>query len=128
MEMKTIPPLFNLTSEHEVSVPRASRSSYFDIGQLDVDVVANLTATTKPQALVVAARKRVKSVRPIGVEAFTGEMGTGMGRSFGYPGLSPITPGFAVPQSAHAIASRRFSLQFTPTSPTFSNWSDFTGG
>lgn len=26
-------------------------------------------------------------------------------------------------QSAHTVASRRFSLQFTPTSPTFSNWS-----
>jgi ATP-binding cassette subfamily B (MDR/TAP) protein 1 len=37
--------------------------------------------------------------------------------------ISPTTPGVALPQSAHTVASRRFSLQFTPTSPTFSNFS-----
>jgi signal transduction histidine kinase len=36
---------------------------------------------------------------------------------------SPATPGVVLPQSAHTVASRRFSLQFTPMSPTFSNWS-----
>jgi hypothetical protein len=29
----------------------------------------------------------------------------------------------ALPQSAHTVASRGFGLRFTPTSPTFSNWS-----
>jgi ATP-binding cassette subfamily B (MDR/TAP) protein 1 len=36
---------------------------------------------------------------------------------------SPTTPGVTLPLSAHTVASRQFSLQFTPTSPTFSNWS-----
>jgi hypothetical protein len=82
-----------------------------------------------PALAVVASRdtKRLSRFIPIAAEAFTGTMGgDAMGRrpsSVQVLPYSPTTPGVALPQSAHTVASRKFNLEFTPTSPTFSSWS-----
>ena len=99
------------------------------LGNWMFDVVADLTA---PRPLAVAARdaRRVSRFAPLAADAGADELGAGAGAGTGRRpssvqvlSYSPPTPGLAVPPSAHTVASRRFSLQFTPTSPTFSSWS-----
>jgi hypothetical protein len=91
------------------------------------DIMADLTSTKPlvPASAVVAARDSKRLV-PIAAEAFTGTLGDGMGRRPSRVQVlpySPTTPGVTVPRSAHTISRGRFSLKFTPMSPTFSNWS-----
>lgn len=83
--------------------------------------------------------RRVSRFVPIAVEAFTGSIGererkrrpssiqvlpcssSSSPSAAGSGGM--MTPGVVVPPEAYTVASRRFSLQFTPTSPTFGGWS-----
>ena len=91
------------------------------------DVMADLTSIkpSVPASEAVAPREseRVSRFVPIAASAL---MDDGMGRrpsSVQVLPYSAMTPGVTLPPSAHTVASRRSSLQFTPTSLTFLNWS-----
>ena len=118
---------FNLNMKHQSLVRPALRP--LTLGNWMFDVVADLTSAKPlvPASAAVSARdsKRVSRFVPIAASAFTGSIGGGMGRrpsSIQVLPYSPTTP-VTCPPPAHTIVSRRFSLQFTPTSPTFSTWS-----
>jgi len=130
---ETSEPMFNLTvnMKHQSLARPALRP--LTLGNWMFDVVADLTASSKPAAAVVATReaKRVSRFVPIPAEAFTGSMAHGRRPSsvqvmpWNRTGTTTTTTTTVMlPQAAHTVASRRFSLQFTPTSPTFSmSWS-----
>ncbi|TFK31221.1 hypothetical protein BDQ12DRAFT_619274, partial [Crucibulum laeve] len=86
------------------------------------DVVADLTAgsraTLAPAPAVVAAREpyRVSRFVPIAEENEGQELATRKRRPSSIHIPSPIVP---TPSAAYTVSSRRFSLQFTPTSPSF---------
>jgi ATP-binding cassette subfamily B (MDR/TAP) protein 1 len=88
------------------------------LGNWMFDVVADLTTKNNgaPAAAMVAARDPHRISRFVPAEAFSAEMPESRPRR---PSSIHI-PSLPSPTAAHTIASRRFSLQFTPSSPTFS--------
>jgi ATP-binding cassette, subfamily B (MDR/TAP), member 1 len=142
---------FNITvnPKHQSLARPAMRP--LTLGNWMFDVVADLTrpAAAGPSAGPAVGQetkrdrdtKRISRFVPIAPEMFTGSLGMPMPMEGGIAkgrrpssvqvlpsptlGITP-TPGLTItiPESAHTIASRRLSLQFTPTSPTFRsvNW------
>lgn len=92
------------------------------LGNWMFDVVADLTKTggaSVPATAVVAARDAHRVSRFVPADAFSAEM-VESPRSRPRRPSSIHVPALPSPAVAHTVASRRFSLQFTPTSPTFS--------
>jgi hypothetical protein len=95
------------------------------LGNWMLGVVADLAAT-RPASVMVAARDAKRVGRFVPTEAFTGTIGQERTRRPSSIQVLPHSPDAStvkLPHSAHMIASRRFSLQFTPISPTYSNQS-----
>jgi ATP-binding cassette subfamily B (MDR/TAP) protein 1 len=114
-------PIFNM--KHQSLARPALRP--LTLGNWMFDVVADLTAN-KPASAMVVARDAKRVSRFVPTEAFTGsirEERTRRPSSIQVLPYSPDTSTVQLPHSAHTVTSRRYSLQFTPTSPTYSNWS-----
>ncbi|KAF9462182.1 P-loop containing nucleoside triphosphate hydrolase protein [Collybia nuda] len=90
------------------------------LGNWMFDVVADLTKneTGAPAAAMVAAREPHRISRFVPADAFSAELTEARPRR----PSSIHVPALPSPTAAHTLVSRRFSLQFTPTSPTFSSY------
>jgi ATP-binding cassette subfamily B (MDR/TAP) protein 1 len=107
-EGETVP--FNL--KHQ-SLARPSIRPITTLGTWMFDVVADLTKAA-PTPAIVTTRRPDRVSRFIPAEAFSKEMQDEVRKQRPSSIHSP-----SIPSLAHTAATRRYSLQFTPTSPVF---------